>query len=123
MSDPAVRPSRANFLFSFIRSGDSALPRLKPALLALALLCPAICHDFDTTLIYVSAARSRSVIARCDSLISTQLLPSFTTTKPDGMGMGLAISRTIIESHGGPLAAKSNGDCGATFYFTLRAAA
>lgn len=45
----------------------------------------------------------------------------FFSTKSNGMGMGLAISRTIIESHGGRLWAENNQPCGATFIFTLPA--
>jgi PAS domain S-box-containing protein len=48
-----------------------------------------------------------------------QIFSAFFTTKPQGSGMGLAISRTIVESHGGRLAATTNNGRGATFHFTL----
>jgi signal transduction histidine kinase len=54
-----------------------------------------------------------------DSQAAQHLFKAFITTKPDGMGMGLAISRSIIEAHGGHLWTEANKDFGATFQFTL----
>ena len=48
-----------------------------------------------------------------------QIFNPFFTSKPEGTGMGLAISQSIIVSHGGRLWAVSNPESGATFHFTL----
>ena len=48
-----------------------------------------------------------------------RLFSAFYTTKPQGLGMGLTISRSIIEAHGGRLWAKANVPRGAVFQFTL----
>ena len=49
----------------------------------------------------------------------TRLFDAFYTTKPGGLGMGLSISRSIIERHGGRLWATANREHGATFHFAL----
>ncbi len=51
--------------------------------------------------------------------IAPQLFQPFVTTKANGMGVGLSISRRIIESHGGELTVRANPAGGATFVFTL----
>jgi PAS domain S-box-containing protein len=54
---------------------------------------------------------------------SERIFEAFFTTKPQGTGVGLSVSRTIIESHGGRLWATANPKRGAAFHFTLPHAA
>ena len=71
------------------------------------------------------AARTHVLIAVRDSGAGldpsalNRLFDAFYTTKPQGLGMGLLISRSIVEAHGGRLWAKANAPRGAVFQFTL----
>ena len=65
----------------------------------------------------------RSCVCDAGTGIDAALLPrifdAFATSKPEGMGVGLSLCKTIIETHGGKLTARNNEDRGATFCFTL----
>jgi signal transduction histidine kinase len=71
-------------------------------------------HEADYVLVAVQDAG-----VGIDSSKMDELFTAFFTTKPGGMGMGLSISRSIIEAHGGRIWATPNPDHGATFQFAL----
>ena len=54
-----------------------------------------------------------------DPAVAKRLFEPFVTTKTDGMGLGLLVTRSIVESHGGRIWASPNPDEGTTFTFTL----
>ncbi len=72
-----------------------------------------LCHDSE---VMVAVKDSGPGISDYEA---SKIFEPFYTTKPEGMGMGLAIIRSIISAHGGELAVQNNGDDGTTFQFTL----
>jgi two-component system sensor kinase FixL len=79
-----------------------------------------VCAQFDGPQSIEIAVSDNGSGIPADKL--AHIFEPFFTTKPHGMGMGLPISRTIIEAHGGRLWAENNNGSGATFRFTLQAA-
>jgi signal transduction histidine kinase len=61
--------------------------------------------------------------AGIDPVVANRLFEPFVTTKSEGMGLGLLVTRSIVESHGGRIWATPNPDHGTTFTFTLPIAA
>lgn len=71
----------------------------------------------DRDMAMVSVADTGSGI---DEATAARLFQPFVTTKPQGMGVGLSICRTIVESHGGRIWTEPNPGGGAVFHFTVR---
>jgi two-component system sensor kinase FixL len=72
----------------------------------------------DSEIVQISVSDTGTGIA---SEVAPQLFQPFITTKRHGMGLGLSISRTIIEAHGGRIWIEPNPAGGTIFRFTLRA--
>jgi C4-dicarboxylate-specific signal transduction histidine kinase len=75
-----------------------------------------VAHEADSVLVIV---QDSGVGLKPEAI--ERLFETFYTTKPAGLGMGLSISRSVIESHGGRLWAKCSDGPGATFQFSLPA--
>jgi C4-dicarboxylate-specific signal transduction histidine kinase len=74
-------------------------------------------HDLSGRPAVLVAVRDSGVGLTAEGMAG--VFQAFYSTKPEGMGMGLWISRSIIEAHGGQLTAGLNDDVGATFQFLL----
>jgi len=71
----------------------------------------------DNDMVRLSVADTGSGLA---PEVVSQLFQPFVTTKQHGMGVGLSICRTIVESHGGQIWAEPNSSGGTVFHFTLK---
>jgi two-component system, LuxR family, sensor kinase FixL len=99
-------------LLNLLRNALEAMERSERRELAIST-APAV-----QDMIEVSVADTGTGI---DPEVMQQLFRPFVTTKRQGMGIGLSISRTIVESHGGEIKAEPNPGGGTVFRFTLRA--
>jgi signal transduction histidine kinase len=99
-------------LLNLVMNGIEAMQAVTDRLRELVITCRP--HDAGTVLV---AVEDTGVGLEAQSL--ERVFKAFYTTKPEGMGMGLAISRSIIEAHGGRLWATPNEPHGAVFQFTL----
>ena len=80
-----------------------------------------LCFTSSRTPRFAGRRRGKGHREGIDAGTAEHMFDQFYTTKPGGMGIGLAISRSIIEAHGGKLWAMQNSPCGAIFLFSLPA--
>jgi signal transduction histidine kinase len=99
-------------LVNLVRNSAEAMARAAPARRALTLVTEA--GDGDAALVRVIDTGPGVPEAT-----RAHLFDAFYTTKPDGLGMGLSISRSIVEAHGGHIRALANADGGLTVEFSL----
>jgi signal transduction histidine kinase len=113
---PPVRVDRVQLQQVILNLVVNALEAMTPLADATRTLAIGTHREPQFDLVRVDVCDSGSGIPPGDR---DRLFDAFHTTKPEGMGMGLAISRSIIESHGGRLWFTRNDDRGVTFHFTL----
>ncbi len=115
-SIPAVIADRVQVeqvLVNLIRNAIEAMESTEPASRVLEIRISA---EASTRMCRVSVTDHGEGV---DEAYRHRIFDSFFTTKASGMGMGLPISRSIIESHGGRLGCAAIQGPGAEFYFTL----
>lgn len=98
-------------VFNIITNALHAMSSIEPA-----RRCLTVASDYDSGRVRLSITDTG--IGMEETLLARIFQPFF-TTKASGMGIGLAICRSIIEAHGGQLAARSRPGEGSTFFFTL----
>jgi signal transduction histidine kinase len=101
-------------ILNLIINGSEAIAAVSDELCELIVIARR--SGIDQVLVAV-----RDCGAGVDRQTVTRMFDAFYTTKPAGMGLGLSISRSIIEAHGGHIWAEPNDGPGLTVQFTLPA--
>ena len=109
-ADLVVEPGEVHALLGANGAGKSTLVKI---------LTGVIRHDAGTIEVNGEAVRIEVRDSGPGVEDAEKIFDAFFTTKDSGMGMGLAVSRSIVESHGGRLWAEQNANGGACFIFTL----
>lgn len=109
---PADRVQLQQVVMNLLLNATAAMKKTPPALRKLVITTGMR----DGRGVMVSVRDSGAGIAANDA---ERLFEPFYTTKRDGLGMGLPISRTIIKAHGGTIWAENHEEGGAVFHFTL----
>jgi len=98
-------------VLNFIRNGLDAMEHTKPAKRKLIIHTEAVNGNLKLSV----TDNGHGIPPESEA----KLFDAFYTTKPDGMGMGLSISRSIIEAHNGIISARNTTDAGACFSFEI----
>jgi len=112
---PPVRADRVQIeqvILNLVRNSAEALQDVEAGQRELTITTSSSAGDTITVAV-------RDTGAGLSAEVAERVFDSFFSTKPDGMGMGLSISRSIIEAHGGHLSVVPNAERGATFQFSL----
>jgi PAS domain S-box-containing protein len=111
---PADRVELQQVLLNLIANGIDAMDAVEPALRVLDVSSSQTADGF----VKISVKDSGVGLSGVDR---ERMFSLSYTTKPSGTGVGLSVSRAIVEAHGGRLWAEQNAGLGATFYFTVPA--
>ena len=106
-------------LLNLMRNGIEAMEGAERKELTVATAEGKDKDENGRPMIEVSVADTGSGISE---VIASRLFQPFVTTKPAGMGVGLSISKRIVEAHGGRIWAEPNPGGGTVFHFTLEPA-
>jgi PAS domain S-box-containing protein len=115
---PTVRGDRVQLqqvLLNLVANGMEAMTTIEPSKRIMTISARSVMRD-EKPNVLVSVQDAGTGFKPEEQ---GRLFDAFYSTKPDGMGMGLGISRSIIEAHGGRLWAEVNHGTGATFLFSL----